>query len=250
MASNLGVSSDDGLVIVSINRPAKRNALTLEMLGRMAHIFSQIDVEATRCVILCSEGGTFSAGVDLNEIGRGERDTEVDEALLEVSSSIRSCPIPVIAAIEGACMGGAVEIALACDIRVAGQGAKFAVPAVRLGVLYRPDGIAQVMSVVGRTTAFRLMVLGEQFDSVAAHQAGLISHLTSDGEAFAVATGLWLGLRTSPPMAVRSTKSVINAVTVGEQLDRFEDVRRELLNSDRRMTALNSARTQRRPTEG
>jgi enoyl-CoA hydratase/carnithine racemase len=193
--------------------------------------------------VLTGSDETFSAGMDLSEIGNGATDTAVDEEIARTARVIRELPVPVIAAIEGPCLGAAVEIALACDVRIAGAGAFFALPAARLGVLYRPDGIAAVVAELGRQTASRLLVLGERIPAADAVAAGIVAHVVEEGAAADRARALLDGIESAPREAVRATKDLIAALTsTRATFPEWEERRRALLVSPERASALAGAR--------
>jgi Asp-tRNA(Asn)/Glu-tRNA(Gln) amidotransferase A subunit family amidase/enoyl-CoA hydratase/carnithine racemase len=229
--------------VVSIARPRKRNALTLPALRELRAELERHVRDGARGVVLTGSDETFSAGMDLSEIGNGATDTAVDEEIARTARVIRELPVPVIAAIEGPCLGAAVEIALACDVRIAGAGAFFALPAARLGVLYRPDGIAAVVAELGRQTASRLLVLGERIPAADAVAAGIVAHVVEEGAAADRARALLDGIESAPREAVRATKDLIAALTsTRATFPEWEERRRALLVSPERASALAGAR--------
>jgi enoyl-CoA hydratase len=236
------VDRDGGIAIIRIVRPEKKNALTRDMLRAFPDTLAHAASDAATCIVLTGGPDVFSAGVDVAELGNGAADTGIDTEIAAVSTALRACPVPVIAAIEGPCMGAAVELALSCDVRVASSSATFGVPAARLGVLYRPDAIAALVGEVGRQTAMRLMVGGERITGADAIAAGIAGTLTDPGLAFDAAMRLARLVDQSVPEAVRATKAVVNAAALGEDVTRFEAVRRSLLESEARAEAVSSLR--------
>jgi enoyl-CoA hydratase len=148
--------------------------------------------------------------------------------------AVLATPVPVIAAIEGPCLGAAVDLALACDVQVAGRTAWLQVPAVRLGLLYNPRAVARLHRTLARATTSRLLLLGERFDAPAAQQAGLVGEVVETGRAVEraaeLATRVPLGTR-----AVRETRALLADLDAGAyRLDHWRQRRVELLNSAER----------------
>ena len=185
----------------------------------------------------------FSAGMDLAEVGNGVGDMEVDDEIRKTTELIGALAIPTLAAVEGRCIGAAVEIALACDLRVVGGGADFSIPAARLGILYRPDAVASLVKVAGRATAMRLLVFCERIDAAEAAVRGLATHVVADGTALTAALALCAGLARDTTEAVRATRRLIAQLgKADDDVSSWEDERRRLLASDARTQALARAR--------
>lgn len=225
--------------IIRVNRPAKKNALTAKMLtGIGAALKAEHESGATAVVLT---GGTeiFSAGADLETIGHGAKDIEIDDLIAELIAVIAGLPIPVIAAIEGDCIGAALEIALSCDVRVASRTSSFSIPVVRLGVLYRPDGIANILANVGMATATRLLVLGEAIFGADAVLAGIASHVVEPKSALDEALKLARLTEVNIPAAVSATKKLLLELNSSKvDLSDFDQVRNELLSSEARLKAV------------
>lgn len=239
----------DDVAVVRISRPERRNALTLPMIAALVELVEQQAIAGAAAVVLTGDAAAFSSGVDLGELGRGADDTGADDVLADAADRLRRAPVPTVAAIEGACVGGAVELALSCDARVLADEGFFAIPATKLGVLYRPDGLAAMVRLVGRGTVSRLFLFNERIDSTQAVAAGLATHRCARGAALATALELCAGVSRDTREAVRATKELVSELTDGTtDLEHWSGRRRELLNSDARRTALERA-TSRRPEE-
>jgi enoyl-CoA hydratase len=234
------ISTWDGTVsVVRIDRREKRNALTRQMLRSLPGLVAGAVRDGATAVVLTGGQECFSAGVDVGELGHGAADAEIDDEIAALTAAIRSLSVPVIAAIEGACFGAAVEIALTCDIRVAARDSAFGIPAARLGILYRPEGIRDLVSIIGRPTAMRLLVLGERMSGEQAAEAGFVSHLTEPGATVERALRLAHLVDDSVSEAVAVTRQlVIEASASSLSLSGFEERRRALLESDARRAAV------------
>jgi Asp-tRNA(Asn)/Glu-tRNA(Gln) amidotransferase A subunit family amidase/enoyl-CoA hydratase/carnithine racemase len=240
---SIGVELRDGVAILRLNRPQKRNALTCRMLTDLQNALAESLRLGASVVVLTGDESAFSSGMDLSEIGNGARDIEVDQQIAQTSASIRALPIPVIAAIEGSCFGAAVELALACDVRIAGAGARLGIPAVKLGILYRPEAIAGMLATLGRETLSRLLLLGERITAEEAVVAGLAARVVPAGNALDASLTLAQGAVGAPPEALAATKGVITEA-LGEppDLEAWGERRLALLRSETRANSLAAAR--------
>ena len=240
----IGIAVKEGVAVLRLQRPQKRNALTRTMLDELKRRLAQSVTEGAVAVVLTGDESTFSAGMDLGEVGNGTADAEVDSLIAETGASIRTLPIPVIAAIEGPCLGAAADLALACDVRIMGVGARFGIPAVKLGILYRPEGIADMVATVGRETVSRLLLFGERLTAEQAVMAGLAAQVVPAGQALDAALTLAQGAVGSPREALAATKGVITEIVGdGPNLESWQERRLALLRSEQRTHSLDAART-------
>lgn len=208
------VERDDASAVIRINRPEKRGALSKDLLRRLAAAFRSEIVRTAPAVILTGSGPVFSAGADLTETGKGADDLSMDEAVSNVVSEIRGAGPPVIAAVEGPCLGAAVELALACDVLICDESASFGIPATRLGILYKPAALRELAHRLGHQTASRLLLFGETFDAGAALESGIVAKRVPAGGALGAAKGMAAMAAESLPAATAATKSVLQSVQV------------------------------------
>jgi Asp-tRNA(Asn)/Glu-tRNA(Gln) amidotransferase A subunit family amidase/enoyl-CoA hydratase/carnithine racemase len=231
------------VAIVRIDRPAKRNAISRVALERLPRLLAEAAGSGARAVVLTGSRACFSAGVDLEEVQGTGSDAALDTLVGEAVSAIRGLPVPVVAAIEGPCAGAAVELAVACDVRVAGLGSFFLLPSARLGLLYRPDGAARLTAELGRQTVARLMMLGDRIPADEATAAGLVTKVVATGEALDTAVALATRGADGQREAVRLTKELIEEASAGMPVAADWEVRRqELLESESRRDAVASAK--------
>jgi enoyl-CoA hydratase/carnithine racemase len=157
-----------------INRPDKRNALTPDLLFEIARQVTTL--ESPTVVVLRAAGeAAFSAGFDLSVLrDRGAAAHDGDPIGTAVAA-LRACPAPVVAALQGFCWGAALELVTGCDVRVGADNLSVAVPANRLGSLYRPEGIESLTRRYGVQTASDLLVGGVRFDAETARARGVVS---------------------------------------------------------------------------
>jgi enoyl-CoA hydratase len=198
MSDLLIVERHSAVALLVLNRPAKRNALSSELLEALTAELERIAAdEAVGAVVLAGNGPVWCAGVDLHELVAGPRPPRADEAVV----LLRTLPQPTVAAIHGACVTGGLELALACDMRIASVDARFADTHARVGA--HPGWGMSVMlpRVVGRSMAFDMSLTGDYIDAQTAHAAGLVSRvLPADGfrdAAVAIAASITSGSRAT-----------------------------------------------------
>ncbi len=164
------VSREGGLWRVTLNRPDKANALTREMLTELADTATAA-AGAAKVFVVTGAGGVFSAGADLDEARAGLTRDPVWERL---SGAIAALPCLSIAALNGSLAGGAFGMALACDLRVAAEGAKFFYPVMKLGFLPQPSDPVRLAALVGPSKAKMILMAGARLDAAAARAIGLV----------------------------------------------------------------------------
>jgi enoyl-CoA hydratase/carnithine racemase len=238
MTEPIQVIREAGIVSLFLNRPERRNALSLALLADLSTALSDEVGEDCNAVIISGVDGCFSAGGDLADLTGTIDDLGLDEAIEEVTEKILKLPVPVIAAIDGPCMGGAFDLAVSCDIRIASQDAFFQVPAARLGLLYNPQAVSRMHRRLGRDLVFRVLVLGQRLNADEACQAGIVSQLVSGAshqEALKIARLANHNIRP----AMKAAKEMLNALDgqTFESAD-WEQRRREMLSSPERKIAV------------
>ncbi|HEY8132694.1 MAG TPA: enoyl-CoA hydratase [Thermoanaerobaculia bacterium] len=202
----------DGVAVVRLNRPEVRNALNLAARELLAKHFADLGAdEATRCIILTGGDKVFAAGADIRDM--------VDRTAMEMMARraedlwdpIASCPKPVIAAVNGYALGGGCELAMHADIIVAGEGASFGQPEVRVGIMPGAGGTQRLTRAVGKFRAMRMLLTGEPVTAREALAMGLVSDVVADGEVFETALRIAKTIVSMPPVAVRQIKEVVLA---------------------------------------
>jgi len=171
---------------VWLSHPGRLNALSAGMWRALADAFKELAAdEQLRAVVVRGEGGAFASGADITEFAElhSSRDQVRhyhDEILGEGLRAVMNCPVPVIAAIDGPCVGGGLEIATACDLRLASRRSSFGVPIGRIGFPIAPLEAACVVELVGRANALELLLEGRIWPSDEAYAKGLINRLVDD----------------------------------------------------------------------
>ncbi|HKP27078.1 MAG TPA: enoyl-CoA hydratase-related protein [Dongiaceae bacterium] len=183
----------DTLATVRLNRPDKRNALTLSMWGDLAQAFKRLEQDdGLRCIVVRGAGGNFAAGADLSEFPALRASADQAEAygrqMIAALTAIRDCRHPTIAAIEGLCVGGGLEIALMCDLRLGAADSRFGVPIQKVGVAMPYPELAILTQMLGRPTMLALLLEGQLHDAAWAERHGLLTRIATDLDADLTAT--------------------------------------------------------------
>jgi enoyl-CoA hydratase len=208
MPEEVLVAVGDGVAIVTINRPAARNAVNGAVARGIAGAVEELDARAdVRVLVLTGAGGTFSAGMDLKGFLAG--DSPVVEGRGFAGITERPPVKPVIAAVEGYALAGGFELALACDLIVASEAAKFGLPEVRRGLVAGAGGLLRLPRRIPYHLAMEIALTGEHFPAARLAQAGLVSRLVPAGQALAGARELAAQVALGAPLAVAATKRVI-----------------------------------------
>jgi enoyl-CoA hydratase/carnithine racemase len=230
-----------GALVVQMQDPASRNALSRAMLAGLTEAIEAVGVDIPG-IVITGEGGCFSAGADFRELKGTRQDLEYDQAVARLIASILASDRIIVAAVEGACMGAAADIALACDYRIAGEGSFMQVPAVRLGLLYNPEAIERLSRLYRADTVRRLLLAGERFDAHEACRAGLFSCVVPRGESLARVLQALEPLDGQQADAIRSTKRLLSELESGRvDMNHWQRRRLELLDSEQRKHAIQKA---------
>lgn len=177
---------DDGVVVLRLNRP-KANALSRELLAAIAGAFGEMLVDPPRAVVLTGSRRIFAAGAEIGEFSDSGAGRATGHYFHAALSAIVQLPRVVIAAIEGYALGGGLELAMACDFRVAGSSAKLGQPEIALGIIPGAGGTQRLPRLIGASRAKEMILGGAPIDAATAHSWGLVNRVVADGEAEAEA---------------------------------------------------------------
>ncbi len=204
---NLLAENRAGVLVVTVNRPKQLNALNAETMSELDAVFQELESdEAVKGVIVTGASDkAFVAGADINELVRetpnsGRQTSARGQAVLR---RIELCTKPVIAAINGFALGGGMELALACHIRIAAEGAKMGLPEVKLGVIPGYGGTQRLARIIGKGRALELILTGAMIDAMEAHRIGLVNRVSPPGELLAAAESLMREILANGPLATR-----------------------------------------------
>jgi enoyl-CoA hydratase len=208
MADAVLTEADGGIAVITINRPEARNAVNGEVARGIAAAVEELDAASdVRVLILTGAGGTFSAGMDLKGFLAGDNPTVPGRGF---AGLVERPPVkPVIAAVEGYALAGGFEIALSCDLIVAGETAKFGLPEVRRGLVAGAGGLLRLPRRVPYHLAMEIALTGEHLSAERLRQAGLVSSLTAAGQALDGARELAARVAQGAPLALAASKRVI-----------------------------------------
>jgi enoyl-CoA hydratase/carnithine racemase len=217
---------------LTISHPAKRGALDHAILEGLATTVPQLDA---RCLIITGEGRTFSAGYDIGRLGgrgaeivAGEAEPLVADPFAAAVDAVEAYPYPTIAALNGHAIGGGLELALSCDLRLAAHQVRLGMPPAKLGIVYSHTGIGKFIDTIGAARTRELFLVGGRINAATAHMWGLVNSIHGSDELPRAAVQLAGEIAANAPLAQRGNKRVIRAVVdAGARLD--PDVERELL---------------------
>ena len=176
------------VVTVVLNCPDKLNALNLGAWTRLGEVFATLNVDAeVRCVVLRGAGGkAFAAGADISEFeskrSNAEQAKRYGESVDDTMKTIAESPHPTIALIEGACVGGGLEIASVCDLRICGASSRFGVPINKLGLTMAYNELRSLLALVGPAAAKEILLEGKLFGAERALELGLVNRVVPDGD--------------------------------------------------------------------
>ncbi len=209
------VEPQDGWCRLVLHRPEARNALNTALLGRLSEELGRLGGDdGCRAVVLAGAGGHFAAGADIGEIeGKGAAEAAADPRKGHWAA-IRAFPKPLVAAVDGACLGGGFELALMADCLVAGATARLGLPETNLGLLPGAGGTQRLTALAGRARAMRMILLGEVIDAATAEAWG-IAAWRAEGEALPEAEALAARLAGRAPLALRAAKAAVVAAAEG-----------------------------------
>lgn len=240
MNAPLRFETTGGITHIRLARPARRNALSRELLARFVEAVTQAPAAGARVLVVSGEGGFFSAGADFAELTGTAADASFDDAVADATAAVMRSSLPVIAAVEGGCLGAGLDLALACDLRVVAGDAFLQLPALRMGLLYNPPALDRMARRLPQATLARLLYAGDRIPATEAVAAGLATHFVH-ANAVASAMALAQGLCELPGDAVAATKGFLRACDSGtSDLAEWQRRRMALLDSAERKAAVAS----------
>lgn len=219
-----------GVSVITLNRPESLNALTLAVAGEFKAALAEAVTQGARAIVLTGAGRAFCAGGDLREMQKiasqnGRVEAFFDEPLRELNDCImliRRTPLPIIAAVNGAASGGGCNLALACDVVIAGESARFNQAFVKIGLVPDCGGTFILPRLVGWRRATQLMMTGEVVTAPQALAMGMINAVVADDQLIAQAMAMAEALAAAPTAAIGRIKELLEASAnndYGEQLE-------------------------------
>lgn len=213
MTSSADLLSDrpgPGILLLRLNRPERRNALATPLLQAVADALDRAGGDPdVRVVVVTGGERVFAAGADIDELAASTSCDPIASPRFDAWRRIRSFPKPLLAAVDGWCLGAGAELMMCCDIVVAGVSARFGQPETNLGIIPGAGGTATLTRLVGRALAMRMVLTGAPIDAHEACRSGLISEVTADGDTLARTLDLAALIAARSPTALREAKASI-----------------------------------------
>jgi enoyl-CoA hydratase len=238
-----------GYAILTLDRPNARNALNTGMLKQLAEALAHFDRDPEiRIVILTGADGNFASGADIGEVADKTAVDGVHDLRLHSWETIAKVRKPLIAAVEGYCLGGGFELAQRCDLIVAADNATFGQPEVRLGLIPGAGGVQRLATSIGKWRAMRMVLSGETITGQEAFEWGLVSHTSAAGEALQTAKEVAAKLVKGAPLAQQFAKQAVLAAL--DKPEGFDLERRSfelLLSTEDKAEGIAAFRVKRKP---
>jgi enoyl-CoA hydratase/carnithine racemase len=226
---------------LTINNPDKRNALDHDILDAIAEAMPSLDrgIE-TRCVIVTGTGSVFSAGYDIgdipDEVFAEEAERLVAHPFHRAIEAVEEFPFPTLAALNGHALGGGLELAVTCDLRIAANKAKLGMPPAKLGLVYSHMGLQKFIETVGVARTRELFFVGRNLEADRAEQIGLVNEVVSPDRLQAAAVELASEIASNAPLSLRGNKEIIRRLISFPRLS--EQQEREVI--DLRMSSFST----------
>jgi enoyl-CoA hydratase/carnithine racemase len=220
----------DGVLRLSISNPPKRNALDLAILDAIADALRTLD--GARCVVLTGSRGMFSSGYDIGEIPAELFAVEAEKLVAHPFSAalaaLDEAGVPTLAALCGPAIGGGLELALGCDLRIASARIELGMPPAKLGLIYSHTGMRRFLDAIGEPRTRELFLLGRYIDAPTALSWGLVNWVVPDDELEATALTIAGELAANAPLAISGNKSVLREL-LGSRAALHPEIEQELL---------------------
>ena len=257
-SGRLLVEEDGAVLVARIANEPRANALDDAILDDLVSLLEGPRATACRVVLLTGAGDRhFSSGLDLSEADLAELPARLqagERRLGRAARAIAACPRPVIGVLNGAAIGGALELAIACDWRIAARGARLAMPAARIGVVYAPDGLRRFVAAMGPAGTRRLFLTGAAVDADEALALGLVDQVVDPAGLWDAALGSARAVAAAAPRAVEGTRAIVDAIVERAPWELVEETadayRRRAFASDDLAEGLAAAREKRPPEFG
>ena len=200
------------MALLTINRPEKHNAISLATLAELQHSVARAGADdAVRVVTITGTGGrAFASGSDLSEVLHRDFQKALEPIVQGLADQLERLPKPTIAAIDGICMGGGLEVALGCDLRIATPTSRFATPEGKLGIIPGGGATARLPRIVGRGWGMEMMLMGEPIDAERALSIGLVTRLVEKEELLPEARRMAEHLASFAPFVPRTMKAMVH----------------------------------------
>jgi enoyl-CoA hydratase len=226
---NILLETNDRIATLTINRPDKRNALNQGTRDEIVRALDELQSSAVRVLIITGAGDkAFIAGADIGEFeGRTALTQREVMKQRRIFDAVEEFPKPVIAMINGFCLGGGMELALACDLRIASETAKLGQPEINLGIIPGGGGTQRLTRLVGEGRAMEMILTGDLIDAAEAKSIGLVNHVVAPGQLQDTVLSLASRIAEKSPVALRMAKEAVKSASrmnLREGLERETDL--------------------------
>ncbi len=202
----------DGVTRVTLHRPDVRNALSMSVRARLAEIFTELGADANvRAVVLTGGPDVFAAGADIRDMAERGAAEMMLRRTHQHWQAITECPKPIIAAVNGYALGGGCELAMHCDIIIAGENASFGQPEIRVGIMPGAGGTQRLTRAIGKFQTMKMLLTGKSISGREAWTMGLASEVVADEAVQQTALDMAISIAAMPPVAVMQIKEVVRA---------------------------------------
>jgi enoyl-CoA hydratase/carnithine racemase len=216
---SLSLEFDGAVATLTIDRPAKRNAMNYEMWSALPDLLSKVEADESVRALVIRGTDHFSAGADISEFTTLRADAggarRYNAVVHAGERSIARLSKPVVAAVTGVCVGGGCEIALACDIRIAADDARFGITPAKLGIVYSATSTKRLVDAVGPSWARQILFTAELVDAATALRIGLVNELHPAAEGAGRAEALATTMASRAQVSVRGAKTIVDRITEG-----------------------------------
>lgn len=208
--TNILVEQDGAVAVVTLNRPKVLNALNQATMDEVVDALETLDRDETaRCMVLTGGERAFAAGADINEMAAATPVEMLSGYRFQQWERIRKVSTPIIAAVRGFALGGGCELAMLCDMIVAGEGARFGQPEINLGIMPGAGGTQRLTRAVGKARAMELVLTGRHMTAAEAYGMGLVTRVVPDEVVVEEARKLARQIAEKAPVAVRLAKEAV-----------------------------------------
>ena len=227
MTPRILCAHDGEIATVTLFDPDKLNAINGDMWRQLRRVMDELSARTDlRCIIIRGAGEAFAAGGDIDEFRTARATVDLalayHEAVGEALAAIEQCPLPTVAAIQGPCVGGGLEIACACDLRIAGTSAKFGAPIMKLGFSMYPGEMQGLLQLAGPAVVKEILLEGRLFSAAEAYAKGLLSRVVADAAVIEEATATARRIAAGAPLVARWHKQWIARLLTDKPLSEIE----------------------------
>ena len=207
---NILLAVDGPVATVTLNRPQALNALNAPLLGELVDALTKLDAnEAVRCIVITGNERAFAAGADIKEMADASSVDMLRRNALARYDAVRKIAKPIIAAVSGWALGGGCELAMACDMIVASETARFGQPEINIGIMPGAGGTQRLTRALGKARAMELILTGDYLSAHEAHARGLVNRVAPPELYLEEAQKLARRIAAQPPVAVRLAKDAV-----------------------------------------